>query len=111
MNESNRQFKSIICNVSTSRGAPMGRREYCTANMRRVDVGALPNKMLYCRQVPISQGYDKGGAYWGCGETLYAIFGQAYVDGIEYEYAEYVRAKSRADAIEKSDANPCQFVR
>lgn len=36
---------------------PMGRREY------RPEYGTSPK--LYLQRLPISNGYDRGGAYWG----------------------------------------------
>jgi hypothetical protein len=52
----------IICDVNSSRGAPMGRE----------NVGTRPEgKRIYDCAVPmIDLCYDKGGAYWGIGRQL-----------------------------------------
>lgn len=41
------------------------------ASMGRPNVGVRPSTVrLYDCAVPMSRGYDKGGAYWGHGEQL-----------------------------------------
>jgi hypothetical protein len=62
-------YNQILCEVDSSRGAPMG----------RPDVGErkdVEGKRIYCRRVYLiyDGAYDKGGAYWGCGATLYVEF-------------------------------------
>lgn len=54
-------ISKIITNVNTRFGAPMGRQS----------VGLKPTKktVFDCR-VNLTQGYDKGGVYWGCGSEL-----------------------------------------
>jgi len=39
-------------------------------------------------QVPLHEGYDPGGAYWGCGEPLFVAWG----DGDDEEQAAFLRA-------------------
>jgi hypothetical protein len=53
------RYKLILENVSTSRGAPMGRHEYITAYgyCGKVHLNSVP--FVDCA-------YDKGGAYWEC---------------------------------------------
>lgn len=89
-----RTIDKIITKVDCSRGAPMGR---CNVGTRPVEI--LPNmddvttkdtlesnfiwlqrkkklnrklpKIFDCRvPLPYDGAYDKGGAYWGCGEQL-----------------------------------------
>jgi len=78
-----RQFED----VSSARGAPMGRSSY----------GAI----MECEQkislfkVVLHQGYDDGGAYWGCGDALFCA---RTVPGHDAEYRDFTRAKNREDA-------------
>lgn len=54
-------FDQIICNVNCKYGAPLGRG----------DKGIKPeNVKIFDRKVNISQGYDKGGVYWGFPNNL-----------------------------------------
>lgn len=58
MSKSNELFRQVICPVDCRRGAPMG----------RYNKGNILDRQgrVYDRYVPIdSQGYDRGGAYWG----------------------------------------------
>lgn len=58
-----RTIDKIMTNVSSIRGAPMG----------RISVGERPNdKRIFDCAVPMSGygDYDKGGAYWGIGKQL-----------------------------------------
>jgi hypothetical protein len=57
-----RTIEKIITNVSTSRGAPMGRR----------NIGEYPGPYakVYDCYVLMDGAYDKGGAYWGLGARL-----------------------------------------
>lgn len=51
-------FDKVVHDVDCTRGAPMGRRSD--------DERLKPtNKAVFDRSVPLTQGYDKGGAYWG----------------------------------------------
>lgn len=66
---STRIYNELLCKVDTSRGAPMGRPSVG-------DRSQITGQRIYCRRVylPIDGAYDKGGAYWGCGEPLYVEF-------------------------------------
>lgn len=75
--------------VSCKYGAPMGRRSDAPGNF--VDA-----PKLYARHQGGGDGYDKGGAYWGTPSNVWAVWlrgGEAVC---------YVRASSRAAAIEKA---------
>lgn len=57
-------MQSLITPVSSKYGAPMGRysKEYLETESGKI----------YLRKVPLdSGGYDRGGAYWGLGPTLW----------------------------------------
>jgi len=45
-------------------------------------------------QVPIHEGYDPGGAYWGCGEPLFVAWG----DGDDEEQVAFIRAANWSEA-------------
>ena len=80
--------KYPIDRVSCARGAPMGRATYGTPE-------SSTGKLRLFR-VPLDQGgYDKGGAYWGCGTPLYCVYEPA-----EDGYMDFVRAWSRKGAAE-----------
>lgn len=53
--------------VSSKYGAPMG----------RVSVVGEPVKLAITRIAIDSGGYDSGGAYWGLGDPLYRVEGEA----------------------------------
>jgi hypothetical protein len=78
-----------INNVNCKYGAPMGRAEWH---------GIPLPKAIRVFHVPLSQGYDKGGAYWGCGQALYCA---TDCEG----YREFVRANSRNHAINQLSIN------
>lgn len=71
----------LLTDVSSKYGAPMGRR-----NITENTTG----KVRLFRVRFVDGCYDSGGAYWGCGDPLYAAIG----DGFEW----YARAKSIEDA-------------
>lgn len=55
--------------------------------------GTLENVKLQMRAVHLDTGgYDSGGAYWGCGETLYCV------RDYEGDYEFFFRASSRKEA-------------
>jgi hypothetical protein len=58
-----RTIDKIIAKVFTRYDAPMGR-----ANKGEL----LPNdqRRVYDCSVPLTEGHNKGGAYWGCGAPL-----------------------------------------
>lgn len=86
--------------VNCRYGAPMGR--HTGANYLDTDAGPL-----YLRRVPLdSGGYDRGGAYWGCGQPLWYVADQ---DG----NARFLRAASRdaAKAAIAADWPGARFYR
>lgn len=61
---------------------------------------------LHLRHVPLSQGYDAGGAYWGTGTPLWCAWGG--------EIEIYTRASNRSAAKAAIDAEldtPAKFFR
>jgi hypothetical protein len=74
---------------SSRRGAPMGRPD-------QGSLDEVPSKSVYLSPAPIDcDGYDKGGAYWGLGPTLYV----AYTS--DHSFVRWVRAMDRRDAAQK----------
>ena len=80
-------MKNLLPPVDTSRGAPMGRRSYGCPT----ECGPRTVRLFH---VPLTEGYDAGGAYWGSGVPLYCA-----TDGADYR--GFTRAASRADAAHK----------
>lgn len=84
-------YKKVIYDVDCKFGAPLG----------RADKGQKPkDKKIFDRQVPLTQGYDKGGAYWGISNPLRV----SYTEDLEYihfyrEDDEY-RENKRMEYIE-----------
>ena len=73
-------------NVSSSRGAPMGR----TSTHRQ------PTQRVYLRRVRLdSGGYDSGGAYWGIGQRLYHACEYSR-DGLDVFFRAADRAAAKA---------------
>jgi len=75
--------------VWSPRGAPMGRYS------ATIPAAA---KRLHARRQQGGQGYDRGGAYWGAPSNVWGVW-------CKHEGAivcAYVRASSRADAINKA---------
>jgi hypothetical protein len=60
--------------------------------MGRANHGGNIDEPLHLCRVYLSQGYDKGGAYWGTGAPLYEIYNNAG------DFVRYLRAHSREDA-------------
>lgn len=56
----------IITQTIGKYGAPMGRTG------TQIDT----DNTCYAMPVPLHDGYDMGGAYWGCGQTLWAVIDQ-----------------------------------
>ena len=75
--------------VNCSHGAPMGRPSDNPANLDGVSVTLS--------SVQLTDGYDDGGAYWGCGEPLFCAIGENDDEAIIH----YFRAGNRQHAIEK----------
>jgi len=70
-------------------GAPMGRPE-------QGHLDDLEPKSVYLSPAYVDcDGYDKGGAYWGVGLTLYV----AYTS--DHSFIRWVRAMNRRDAAQK----------
>ena len=65
-------------------GAPMGRSSY---GMDTLKSGAP----MYLAELPLDEGYDAGGAYWGMGDQMFVLFND--------ELAYYFRERSIASAI------------
>lgn len=84
-----RQFNPFPA-VSCTYGAPMGRRGDNPSNLQGV-------KRLHARRQGGSDGYDKGGAYWGTPSNVWGVWG--WIDG--EAVCVYVRASSRLAAIDK----------
>lgn len=70
--------------VNTSRGAPMGRTSWGMETMKS-------GEPMYLADIPLMEGYDAGGVYWGNGDTMFVLFN----DQLEY----YFRARSMAEGI------------
>lgn len=88
----------IFPNVSSPRGAPMGRHNI-------TDYPTHGSPLLYLRRFHlVDGGYDVGGAYWGHGEPLYVAFNAEYIEHGDAPDAELgavfltFRAKNRDDA-------------
>lgn len=80
--------------VSARYGAPMGRHG---------SVGVDPDMGVVCaRHQGGSDGYDKGGAYWGIPRNVWAV----WIAGQGPSTVTYVRAHSRLDAIAKAMGLP-----
>ena len=77
--------------INCTYGAPMGRRSQNAEALKHA-------KRLHARPQGGSDGYDKGGAYWGTPSNIWGVW--AWVEG-EVAYT-YVRAASRAQAIAKA---------
>lgn len=77
-------FPAVSCNY----GAPMGRHGDNPSNLQDV-------KRLHARRQGGGGGYDRGGAYWGTPSNVWGVW--AWIDG--GVVCCYVRANSRADAI------------
>ena len=85
--------------VSGRYGAPMGRRNDNPASF----IG-LPIYRVHARHQGGSQGYDKGGAYWGTPSNVWGVWTWTKAGEV---VCCYVRAWSRADAIAQL-INPTQ---
>ena len=80
--------------VSAKYGAPMGRAEYGTVE------GTAGKIRLF--RVSLSEGYDDGGAYWGCATSWRDQLYCAVADDAKYgdDYRRFIRAGSREEARE-----------
>ena len=85
--------------VNAKYGAPMGRpssKSYTDKQGRTFEItvneDARPFRLVRC---PLdSGGYDRGGAYWGLGESLY------FYEGPLSDISGYVRGRTREKAKE-----------
>lgn len=74
-------------------GAPMGRSTWGIPEM-------CESHSIRLFQVPITDGYDPGGAYWGLGEPLWCATDD------EGCYRAFTRATTRALACSNLDIHP-----
>lgn len=74
-------------------GSSMGRASYNRPSSK-------PRSVRLFRVRLNSGGYDNGGAYWGTGEPLFCAMGDEDSTG-EEQYRDFVRARSRAEAMKK----------
>lgn len=81
-----------LSNVSSPRGAPMGRRDILPDNP------AAPVRLSLARLAMVDYDYDRGGAYWGNspGTAIYRAVGES--DTFDDVIEVFIRAASRADA-------------
>ena len=78
---------TFITPVSSKYGAPMGR--HTGPEFLDVDAGKV-----YLSKIPLDNGgYDKGGAYWGLGETLWETSDQGG-NGFIFRAMDRVEAKA-----------------
>lgn len=93
------QFDPALENVSSSRGAPMGRPHW-------IDTGPHPRLRLF-RVVLLDGAYDTGGAYWGGPGNLWCVY--APDDSVRLFY----RSGSRKEAAAKcrADLPTATFIR
>lgn len=90
MSNNSRTFNDAFDDVSSKYGAPMGRRT------TRNDF-AVTDKLVAQKTAMVNGCYDRGGAYWGSGQTVWAVWEAGkFDDGIMY-----IRASCRATAIAK----------
>lgn len=73
------KLSEIITPVNTKYGAPMGRanvgKEPVTITRgRNGRICKCDQVKVYEKRVPLIEGYDKGGAYWGIGKPLHVRF-------------------------------------
>lgn len=75
----NDNLSRVITQVNTKFGAPMGRNNVGTyppgvTSGRNGRMFKKDQPKVYDKHVALDQGYDKGGAYWGCGSELRVEF-------------------------------------
>lgn len=85
--------------VSGRYGAPMGRSPKMVEGLegRLVPIACHPLDHLRARRLPLREGYDAGGAYWGdrpAGLSLYCVY-------CAHGALGYYDARSSAEAIAK----------
>jgi len=87
----NWNLKRVITDVNCKYGAPMGRSNVGShpVTITRGNAGRIckcDQTKVYTKHVPLDQGYDAGGAYWGIGAPLYVSF------TADLSYIEFNRA-------------------
>ncbi len=70
-----RTIDKIITNVSTKYGAPMGRhnkgqRPHTITSGKNCKIFKRNQITVFDCKIPLIEGYDKGGVYWGIGDEL-----------------------------------------
>lgn len=86
--------------VNSKYGAPMGRYSN--------NLSSFENRKVNLRQVPLIDGYDQGGAYWGIGNPLYCAWSKA--TETEEFIVRYFRSSNRQEA--KNELPPsCKFYK
>ena len=78
--------------VGDYRGSPMGRSDTTQP------LGMFGTKKLSAQHQGGSDGYDRGGAYWGNPANVWAV----WAHGKGLYTVKYVRAETRQDAINKA---------
>jgi hypothetical protein len=86
------KLSDIITPVSTKYGAPMGRpnvgqQPITVVSGRNGRIVKKNQIKVYDKRVPLTEGYDQGGAYWGIGPELRVRFTK------DLSYIEYYRIK------------------
>lgn len=81
-------------------GAPLGRNNIQGIDDIKQRYDFYTSVHFHCVKVPLSEGYDKGGAYWGIGQNLYCIHAFEHIDGtpINYNAQFFARARCRTEA-------------
>ena len=81
-------------------GAPMGRMNIRGCENIGFRYCFYESVNFHCVRVPLNEGYDKGGAYWGIGQNLYCIHAFEHIEGttVNYNAQFFVRADNREQA-------------
>jgi len=69
----------IITPVNLKYGVPMGRpnigtQPHTITSGSHGRIFKINQPKIYDKQIPLTQGYDKGGVYWGLGTPLHVRF-------------------------------------
>jgi len=78
-------------NVSSTYGAPMGRRDSIMEPDTKIKFSLRAMRM-------VDGDYDEGGAYWGAGNSQIGWMYHAIGEGVDYINEMFIRAKNREDA-------------
>jgi len=89
--------------VNSKFGAPMGRVHNLGPEDSKIRFTFYKSVHFNCVKVPLNQGYDKGGTYWGMNiphESLYCTYAFEHIEGtpIYYNAVYYCRATNRIEA-------------